>query len=83
MVRRQVHVHRADPVRGTHQIELRVPRQVAEIDRAEVAECQHEARRVAVVGIEIRAFVFSLHAGAGGVGLPTARQIGLEDGGRG
>ena len=61
VVRGQIQIDRADAVGRAHQIELAVPGEIAEIDRAEAAVGEHESRRLTVVRIRVGALVFRLH----------------------
>ena len=73
VVRDEIQIDVADSVHGAHDVELAVPRQIAEIDRPELPERHDEPRRRSVVGIEVGALVLLLHARARGIGLACRR----------
>jgi hypothetical protein len=75
VVRRQVQIDRADPVDRAHQIELGVPREIAQVDRSKAAIREHEPRGLAVIRIRIGALIFLCDARAGRILTPAALQI--------
>ena len=67
VVRHHVEIDRADRIGRAHQLVFVVPQQIAEIDRAELAEREQAAHRLAVLGSLVMSFGVKLaHVGSAG-----------------
>ena len=76
VMRNQIQIDRPERVVRAHQLELLVPEQIAEVDRAELSEGNHAADRLAILGIGRN--VLRREGGTGRIGLAAPWQRGLQ-----
>src|SRR5438094_7327152 len=74
VVQSEQHIHSAEPIIRTHQLELLVLREVAEMNRSKSPKREMNPDRLGILGVVLASF----EAGAGRIRPAAARQRGLD-----